>query len=417
MFVRGTLPRFGRLALWDPDGVPDAPAGAHSTVDNVELALRIGHAIRSRTLSVRMLDMPSALRWLAELSPGDASTPSVAAWAVAFRMGLDLVARGRLHPVATADGHDAWRVGPLDPADETRLAALTDWFPALAHAIRVPDPRVLRVVDPASLIRESWDAIADTMVRTPAASLTVSSPAWAAMQPTDVSGAGAWLDSLDGSEGDHARPGLRLELAPGGGEARAVVQLRSRVDPSLVVDADELWDAPAVVLARFGEQAETDLLLALRRGGRAWRPLARTLDDARPSVVDLDEDETAQLLGPAAESLAAAGFEVLWPAELTRSSLAAPCRGGDPGARERGRGRSEPRRAVRVPLAGHGRRRIAHRSRARRAGGGETSVDPGARAVGRRRPAAPRSVATANRSRARRRRTRGRARGNPDRRR
>ena len=102
---------------------------------------------------------------------------------------------------------------------------------------------------------------------------------------------------------------------------RAVVQLRSRVDPSLVVDADELWDAPAVVLARLGEQAETDLLLALRRGGRAWPPLARTLDDARPSVVDLDEDETAQLLGSAAESLAGAGFEVLWPAELTRSTL------------------------------------------------------------------------------------------------
>ena len=93
-----TLPRFGRLALWDVHGVPDAPAGAQSTVDQVELALRIGRAIRSRTLSVRMLDMPSALRWLAELSPGDASTPSVAAWAVAFRMGLDLVARGRLHP-------------------------------------------------------------------------------------------------------------------------------------------------------------------------------------------------------------------------------------------------------------------------------------------------------------------------------
>ena len=160
-----------------PDGVPDAPAGVDSTVDDVELVLRAGRAIRSRTLSVRMLDMPTALRWLAEMSPGDASTPSVAAWAVAFRMGVDLVARGRLHPAATADGFDAWRVGPLDPSDETRLAALTE----LVSSGGPRDPRratpgVLRVVDAASLIRESWDAIADVLVRTPAAPLIVSSP-------------------------------------------------------------------------------------------------------------------------------------------------------------------------------------------------------------------------------------------------
>ncbi len=323
----GPLPREGRLALWHADGVPDAPAvgGAalnDPTVDDVDLVVQTGRAIRRRTVRARLLDVRTALRWLAGEVPGPEPSLSVTAWAVAFRLGVDLVARGRLHPVATEDGFDAWRVGPLDPADETRLAALAERFPPQAHALRVADDRMLRVVDAAALVHASWDAIADTMVRTPAAPFVASSPAWCAPARTDVSGAGAWLDSLSGSNGDSARPGLRLELGPGDAKARAVVQLRSRVDASLVVDAEELWDAPAPVLARLGAEAETDLLLALRRGGRAWPPLARVLDDARPSVLDLDEDETADLLGPAAEVLASAGFEVLWPAELTRSHLA-----------------------------------------------------------------------------------------------
>jgi superfamily II DNA or RNA helicase len=326
VFVPGPLPRDGRLALWHARGTPDAPylAGAApvvSTVGDVDVVVRAGRAMRRRTVSARLLDVPSALRWLAAEMPGPEATLSVTAWAVAFRLGVDLVARGRLHPVATDDGLDAWRVGPLDPPDETRLAALAERFPPEAHALHVTDTRVLRVVDAAALVRESWDAIADTMVRTPAAPLVASSPAWSSPARTDVSRTGAWLDSLSGSNGDSARPGLRVEIDRGRTTARAVVQLRSRVDASLVVDAEELWDAPAPVLARLGEEAETDLLLALRRGGRAWPPLARVLDGARPSALDLDEDETADLLGPAAELLASAGFEVLWPAELTRSNL------------------------------------------------------------------------------------------------
>ena len=262
---------------------------------------------------------------------------------------------------ATADGFDAWRVGPLDPADETRLAALTEWFPPRGPCDpRAPTRACCGSSTPASLIRESWDAIADVLVRTPPRRSSCRRPRGRHWRATDVSGAGAWLDSLDGSDGDSARPGLRLELGPGGATARAVVQLRSRVDPSLVVDADELWDAPAVG-AGPARRAGRDRPAA-RAAPRRPRPGRRShaaLDDARPVVLDLDEDETAELLGPAAEALAAAGFEVLWPAELTRSQPRA-ARGralADPGARERRGGRPRPRRALRVPLAGDARRR------------------------------------------------------------
>jgi SNF2 family DNA or RNA helicase len=76
-----------------------------------------------------------------------------------------------------------------------------------------------------------------------------------------------------------------------------------------------------VVLARLGERAETDLLLALRRGARAWPPLAPLLRTAAPTEVSLDEEQLAELLETGAEALGGAGIEVLWPAELLGEGL------------------------------------------------------------------------------------------------
>ena len=118
-------------------------------------------------------------------------------------------------------------------------------------------------------------------------------------------------DGEDGTgQADAAGPAFQL-----------VLQLRSNADPSLIVDAAALWSQPETVLSRFGPQAETDLLLALRRGAAIWPPLAGALEQASPSVIDLDDDALASLLGPAAEELAGAGIEVLWPSSLLDGGL------------------------------------------------------------------------------------------------
>ena len=331
-------------------------------------------------------------------------TPSVAAWAVAFRMGLDLVARGRLHPAATADGHDAWHV-VRSTRPTTRLAALTDWFPAEAHAIRVPDARVLRVVDPASLIRGVRDAIADMLVRTPAAPLTVSSPAWAAWEPTDVSAADAWLDSLDGSDGaGRATQGSGSSSRPVAGGAaprpapqprrpvarrrrrRPVGRARGRAGPPRRAGRDR----PAA-----GAAPRAPRLAAARRG---------PCDEPRRRCSTSTTTRPRSLLGPAAEALAAAGFEVLWPAELVARRARAPGRGGRPRARERRRPPVSTSTRCSSSAGRPRRRRAAHRSGARRAGRGEA---PAVRLRGRwvvadpalARAAAPPDAATVARAR------------------
>ncbi len=401
VFVPNEVPRLGSLALW----------GAGAGPDRIELVFAGGtYGIRKREVSATLLPVAEALPLLLAVDPGATGPPgepvrrSLAGWAAAATAGVGLVARGRLLPTVGAGGVDAWRVGPLDPADLVWLRELAGAFPAVAHALAVPGSRPMRIRSAESLIRALWDAIADTLVRTAAAPRTVSSPAFAAPQPNPVGELADWLADTTGGLTAGASLGLRVEAVPaapepawddgerdeydhawdgdaygddrddydeefggvgtagglaptptqmlvgtgpaagrvaagdgepaggGGGPElagvaavppafRLVLQLRSTADPSLVVDAADLWDQPERVLTRFGTQAETDLLLALRRGAAAWPPLGQVLQQPSPAVLELDDDAVTALLGPAAEELAGAGIEVLWPASLLADGL------------------------------------------------------------------------------------------------
>ena len=368
VFVPGDPPRRGAFALLHAEHVRGAPG----RVSDLEVVVAAGSGVRRRRVVARLVPIGRALEWLAALPAEATVAPSARAWSLAVKAGVALVARGRLLPGISPGGFDAWRIGPLDAADEAWLRALANAFPPEGHALPLPSVRPLRVRSPEVLVRECWDAIADILVRSPASSRVVPSRAFGGTRPVRVEGLRDWLETATQGLGEGARPGLRL-MPPGdpGGETgdgatqpprrtvggpavphrrgpypdgqgialqaraagdgggddagdgrfRAVVQLRSHADPSLVVDAADLWSSPEAVLRRLGEGVETDLLLALRRGARAWPPLGRLLEAARPEHLLLDDAETSQLLGPAAESLAAAGLEVLWPAELAGDNL------------------------------------------------------------------------------------------------
>ena len=331
VFVPGEIPRRGAFALW----------GKGSGSAKVELVFPGGtYGIRKRLISADLIPLAEALPMLLAIDLDErAGRPvrhSVRVWAAAAAAGVGLVARGRLLPTVGADGTDVWRAGPLDPADLSWLRELAAVFPPTAHPLAVPGSRPMRLRSPEALIRDLWDAIADMIARSPAAPRTTASPAFAAVEPTQVSDLAEWLaDTSDGLSAG-ARLGLRIEAALAdeaeGAEGvegvegsaptfRLVLQLRSNADPSLIVDAAALWSQPETVLSRFGPQAETDLLLALRRGAPIWPPLAEVLQQASPSIIDLDDDSLASLLGPAAEELAGIGIEMLWPSSMLDDGL------------------------------------------------------------------------------------------------
>ena len=335
IFIPNEIPRRGVFALW----------GNGSGSAKLELVFPGGtYGIRKRLVSAEIIPLAGALPELLAIDPSHAGLPmrrSALVWAAAVAAGVGLVARGRLLPTVGADDMDVWRAGPFDPADLSWLHELVAVFPPAAHALGVPGSRPMRLRSPEALVRELWDAIADTIARSPAAPRTTASPAFAAAEPTQVSDLAEWLaDTREGLSAG-ARLGLRIETVAAspmdtadeeldeedeGPDAdtptfRLVLQLRSTADPSLIVDAAALWNQPETVLARFGPQAETDLLLALRRGASVWPPLAEVLRQASPSVIDLDDDALTSLLGPAAEELAGAGIEVLWPSSMLDGGL------------------------------------------------------------------------------------------------
>ena len=309
VFVPADPPRASCFAAY-----PAEPGRVDTTLD---LVLPTANGVRRRTVGVTTASVADLLDHLARRPVDDAGT-STDAWAAATRLALDLVARGRLQPGLTGSGVDTWRVGPLSPDDQRRIAALAAAFPPSAHALAVEGSRPIRIRDPASLITDYLDAVADTMVRTSAASRASGHPAYAGRERHDVGTLETWLAEVAAPmAGTTARPSLRLELPEGAdGGFAAVLQLTSAVDPSLVIDAADLWVAPALVMARFGDAAEAELLLALRRGARVWPPLQRLLDEAKPSLLPLEDDEAIELLGGVGVELAGVGIDVLWPTEL-----------------------------------------------------------------------------------------------------
>ena len=360
-FLPGDPPRLGALVVYDASRSSTTPSITDQLPDQIEVVLpnATGGGARRGTVSARRIPVSQAILFLRGLNE---DLPGAAAWSAAFTLGLGLIARGRLFPSVTASGWDAWQVGPLDPGDRRLLGELTAAFPPAAHAVPLDRSSPLRLRSPESLVVAAWDALADTLPRTAAAGVVAGastvaatrrevldrrpkgiSASFAVAEPVASASLRPWLtDAVSGLVGETgADVALRIELdAPAltvdrprrstadDGEpdserpsARAVLQLTSRAETSLVVDAADLFRSPAAVVSRFGDDAETDLLRALRRGARAWAPLEPLLHERAPTGLDLDDDLLAELLSDGATLLQGTGVEVLWPSEILADGI------------------------------------------------------------------------------------------------
>ncbi|MBE8523378.1 DEAD/DEAH box helicase [Amycolatopsis sp. H6(2020)] len=294
-------PRDGVLALWGED-----VAGGTT----IELVLPRGAKFARTKVDAELVPLERALPRL--LSVGEEASPAVAAWSAAVNAGVNLVARGRLRPAASPGGAAAWRIGPLDAADEELLRGLAGALPPEAYALPLTGLKRIRLHSPDSLVRALWDATADLLVRSPAAPVGAGDPAFAAREPALLGPDGAaWLAELEAREPRGVQVLLRVEGLDDDSFA-GVLAVRSMAEPSLVVEAATLWDAPDAVLNRLGDQVETQLLLGLRRGARAWAPLGRVLTQATPASLALSDDEVVDLLTDGVRELGGAGIEVLW---------------------------------------------------------------------------------------------------------
>ncbi|WP_432043680.1 DEAD/DEAH box helicase [Streptomyces cadmiisoli] len=333
----GLPARLGRLVLYRPGAdtrrVP-AQATAPEAVERVRLPLVLPHGSGVRTRAVEgwalspgdalalLLDLPSPTDSMALQAAPSGVHSSVAAWAAVACRALELLGEGRLYPALTSDTYTTWRFGPPGARGKRDLDALAAALPPYAHNLPVhpADDRMVRIAEPVFLVGEFCDALADILPRTPAAAWAVPGNPYADRATALHPQLAQWAAEAAAERAAQVSVELRVEPPDGRRrDFRAVLQLRTAADPSLVLDAAQLWADPQGALRLLGPHAEDEALLALRRAARAWQPLTRLLVEAAPSELRLDDDEAMELLGDATDVLRVAGVRVHWPRELVKA--------------------------------------------------------------------------------------------------
>ncbi|MEU5088713.1 SNF2-related protein [Streptomyces sp. NPDC021356] len=348
VFLPADPARTGRVAFWRPDG--HAPSAvAHSPVTDLTVVLPGGDGVTRMTVPAVTLPLRAALPVLTRARADGQGHRATVFWGAAAMLSLHLTARGLLLPGLSAGDHDAWRAAPLRGVDAEQVGALAAAMPPEAHAVPLDATGRLRLPDPEHLLRAFLDAVADTLPRSPAASLVTGGPAYAAPQRQHVPEHRAWAAEVAAGHDAGVRISVRVEVpgldsAESGGPEprfRAVLQVHSVSGPARVADAVDVWDGfgSDAAAGTFGARARTDVLLTLRRAAHAWPPLSPLLSATVPDAVELTGEEIAELLGEGVRALAAAGVEVHWPAETTRG-LTAGATVGPPDGADHARGRA-----------------------------------------------------------------------------
>ncbi|MFE9923897.1 SNF2-related protein [Streptomyces sp. NPDC005774] len=338
---------------------------------------------RSRVLPVTGLYVPLVDGLPAVHRAGDGADPTAVFWQRAVHIALQLVRARLVHPALDERGHAVWRVGPVPADAEDALTALAAAAPPGAvlpsAALSGPVLPGAGLSHPGATARQSLlaccDAVADALVRTPAAVLCGAGP-WTAPVPGPVD-AGTrgrvrgWLDDVedlvDGgpapqlvlriqSPGEEQAAAGRLtadlHLAPAGSASTGSVSTDSAspdsASPDSVPDetgevaAARVWSGAARVGGEGADTVRPRVRRVLRRAARlnpALDPLAALAGEEHPRQCVLHSRAIAALLTQEAE-LAEAGVRVVWPERLRTALSAAAVVGTPDGDADGGPGRT-----------------------------------------------------------------------------
>jgi hypothetical protein len=285
------------------------------------------------------LEVRAALHVLAAISAADAraSSPSVAAWTLAAKLVLDLVARERVVPRLT-DDEVRWAPALGGAADAARVTALAAALPPAAHALAA-HAKGDEAWTSDVVLRAFLDDAVDVLVRDVGAALVAAPVGWEGRfvraatskdahfvtegfaERTVIDDLARWAEPALGAR-DRPRVCFRLELPEGEGNETFTLRflLQSPDDPSLLVTADDVWSGTSRKLPKLGRgfrEAEDALLGGLAMASKQFSPLARSLDAARPAASPLDVPAAWAFLSEGAPVLADAGFGVIVPGALT----------------------------------------------------------------------------------------------------
>ncbi|WP_446459159.1 DEAD/DEAH box helicase [Streptomyces xiamenensis] len=251
--------------------------------------------------------------------PGASSSAQL--WQRLLHLTLQLVAARLVYPALDTEGRAVWRVGPIPTAAEQALTALTTAAPP---SLTPPGTSARQ------LLTACRDAVADTLVRTPAAAMLSDGP-WTtpAPHPVDAHTAAAtraWLDAVEEHVDGGPAPEILLRVQLPAEHQTAADQLRADLylapDPSRPGNADaaetpahEVWSGTTTLAGDTAHSILPRVRRALRRAAPLCPALAHLADQPAPSTLPMSSD-TIEALLQHEDELARAGVRVLWPQRI-----------------------------------------------------------------------------------------------------
>ncbi|WP_326563508.1 DEAD/DEAH box helicase [Micromonospora peucetia] len=285
-------------------------------------------------------------------------TGTDAAWARALALALPPAARAAAGP--DESGYPGATIGSGTTSGAGRRRPVPPGPPAGRHRSG-PDADDA----PGALVADALDALTDAAVRAALAETALARgvrpngavPAWLAAltgpvrefaaDPVALDILRAELDAWQrDAAGGAVRASFRLVEPPADEDTEPVVVvpadpvatdpattgpagrwriefgLQAADEPSLHVDAGQVWRAPETVagLTGRGDDPQETLLAELGRASRLWPELDTALRTATPEALELDIEGAHQFLREGAPVLHAAGFAVLLPSWWRRPS-------------------------------------------------------------------------------------------------
>ena len=374
VYEPGPVPRF---FLWGEHRFPHPAVAQFASLGSRASARLVTDRLlveRVRGTEIALIDATAALAAL-EAADLERLPASVAAWSLAAKLVLDLIARERIVPFLqqrssgrAVEMEARWGISFALPEDAERFSTLARAFPPAAHAVPhtprgargpVRTTPAAQVWPPQALLTHYADALADALVRR--ASATAQSRSGKAAAGTAAVGReagaaerGPWEEQLvaalsgpdpiiriDGflartlpdelrawaapDRGDHAAGAPRLCLKldtpddPSGAWTIAYF-LQDPDDPSLLLPARKVWGAAGHRfrwMNRSFEAPQEHLLRGLALAARLSPPIEESLAAMRPETASLTADDAWRFISEAAPLLMESGTTVLLPAEMT----------------------------------------------------------------------------------------------------
>ncbi|MFB7341251.1 DEAD/DEAH box helicase [Streptomyces hydrogenans] len=306
-----------RFLLYRLDGQP-LPKSPHRPIRSCTAALVLpgeGEAVELKVVECWHVPVRLLANVLAFVSELGHEKRSVAVWRQIIRLGLAVVAGGRVFPTLSDNGTDVWRAGPLTEQEEHQAGRLADALVPPAHCSMAVETKRYHLWAPQTTVRAGLDAVAEALLRGPGTPTVLGHGPFTAAVPRQQHAPALvqWGDDLHDSDNAETMELVLSVRAPqqnGPHDTELLwADLRVRM-PDSSAHHERVWQ-PA---ARIASDPRLLALLRrrLRRVATHWAPAGRLLECPTPDTFTLRAGEAVLLRGRTAQELERAGLRIEW---------------------------------------------------------------------------------------------------------